>query len=170
MQKMKVDYREYFAETMEVMCEKGLLLVTQGRDKKPNIMTIGWGTIGAIWGRPVFIVLVRPSRHTYRLLEEVSEFTVNVPSAKMAEAASHCGTVSGREHDKFSELKLTPVPIEELQVSIIRECTIHYACRVLHRHHLLPEMLDEAVKPRYYPQGDFHQVYYGEIVAAYANP
>ena len=56
--------------------EEGLLLVTTGADGKANIMTIGWGTIGCIWSRPVFIVLVRPSRHTYSRLEQVSDFTV----------------------------------------------------------------------------------------------
>ena len=60
MAKVKIDYKEVFAETMERMCDDGLLLVSQGKDNKPNIMTIGWGTIGSIWGKPTFIVLVRP--------------------------------------------------------------------------------------------------------------
>ena len=107
MAKIKVDYKDYFAETIERMCEDGLLLVAHGKEGKANIMTIGWGTIGSIWGRPTFIVLVRPSRYTYSRLEEVEEFTVNVPSKSLARAVLHCGTVSGREHDKFKEMNLT---------------------------------------------------------------
>lgn len=40
----------------------GVFLVTQGKERKPNIMTIGWMQGGIIWGRPIISVLVRPSR------------------------------------------------------------------------------------------------------------
>ncbi|MCE5185835.1 MAG: flavin reductase family protein [Planctomycetaceae bacterium] len=169
MGKIQVDYTDCFRETMEAMRGQGLLLVTRGKDRKPNIMTIAWGTIGEIWGRPVFIVLVRPSRHTFKLLAEREEFTVNVPSANLAKAAEHCGSVSGREHDKFKEMKLTAMTVAEADTPIIKECRIHYVCRVLHQNDLLPETLNGAVKERFYPQGDFHRVYYGQILAAYAE-
>jgi len=68
----KVDFRydECLKETLEVMGGRGLLLVSVDKDGKPNAMTIGWGTIGIIWGKPIFAVLVRPSRYTYGLIEE----------------------------------------------------------------------------------------------------
>ena len=104
MAKVRARYTDYFAQTIQRMREDGLLLVTQGTDGKPNVMTIGWGTMGVIWSRPIFIVLVRPSRYTYSRLEEISDFTVNVPPRELAAAASHCGTVSGRDHDKWPGL------------------------------------------------------------------
>jgi flavin reductase (DIM6/NTAB) family NADH-FMN oxidoreductase RutF len=146
-----------------------LLLVTQGKDGKPNVMTIGWGTIGAIWSRPIFIVLVRPSRYTYSRLEEMSDFTVNVLPLELAAAASHCGTVSGRDHDKFQEMHLTAVASREVRAPIIQECIVHYECRTLHRNDLEPDALAQAVRDEAYPNGDFHRVYFGEIVAAYAD-
>ena len=48
MPKVAVRYMDYFAQTMRRMREDGLLLVTAGADGKPNVMTIGWGTIGSI--------------------------------------------------------------------------------------------------------------------------
>ncbi len=57
MAKVAVRYADYFAQTIQRMREDGLLLVTLGADGKPNVMTIGWGTIGSIWARPVFIVM-----------------------------------------------------------------------------------------------------------------
>ena len=104
MAKVKVRYTDYFAQTIQRMREDGLLLVTMGADAKANVMTIGWGMMGCIWARPLFIVLVRPSRHTYTRLEQVGDFTVNVPPRELAAAVSHCGTVSGRDHDKFQEM------------------------------------------------------------------
>ena len=169
MAKIKVDYKDYFAETIERMCEDGLLLVAHGKEGKANIMTIGWGTIGSIWGRPTFIVLVRPSRYTYSRLEEIEEFTVNVPSKDLAKAALHCGTVSGRDHDKFKEMNLTETASQEVKVPIIEECHINYECRSIHKNDLIPEMLDEMVKEEAYPEGDFHRVYFGEILATYVD-
>ena len=86
MAKVQVKFTDYFAQTIQRMREDGLLLVSTGTDGKANVMTIGWGTIGCIWSRPVFIVLVRPSRYTYSRLEQVSDFTVNVPPPELADS------------------------------------------------------------------------------------
>ena len=169
MAKIKVNYKDFFAETVERMCDDGLLLVTKGKDNKANVMTIGWGTIGTIWAKPIFIVLVRPSRYSYSLLEQVDEFTVNVPSKELAKAALHCGTVSGRDNDKFKDMNLTEIASKEIQVPIIEECHINYECRTLHKNDLIPEMLDPGVKEQFYPKGDFHRLYFGEILATYAG-
>ncbi len=144
-------------------------MVTLGKDGKPNVMTIGWGTIGLVWGRPVFIVFVRPSRYTYSRLEQVEEFTVNVPTEQMGKAAEYCGKVSGRDHDKFKQANLTIVPGKKVKVPVIDECFISYECRVLHTNDLIPERLSGVVKKEFYPKGDFHRVYFGQILTVYAD-
>ncbi len=169
MAKKTVRYSEYFAQTMQRMRQDGLLLVSADAAGKPNVMTIGWGAIGSIWGRPVFIVLVRPSRHTYSRLEELGEFTVNVPPKELAGAVNLCGTLSGRKHDKFREAGLTCIPARQVRPPAIAECVVHYECRTLHRNDVDPEALVQAVRDDSYPSGDFHRVYFGEIVAAYAD-
>ena len=170
MSKVTIRYTDYFAETMRRMREDGLLLTSVGRDGKPNVMTIGWGTIGSIWGRPVWIVLVRPSRYSYSRLEEVREFTVNVPAAGLSEAVALCGKVSGRDRDKFQEAGLTILPGREVRPPAIQECVVHYECRTIHFNDLNPDSLPQAILDDAYPQDDFHRIYYGEIVAAYADP
>ena len=170
MPKVAVRYTDYFAQTMRRMREDGLLLVTAGADGKPNVMTIGWGTIGSIWSRPVFLVLVRHSRYSYTRLEETAgDFTVNVPPRELAEAVARCGTVSGRDRDKFLENRLTPVPSRQVRPPIIQECVVHYECRTLHRSDMAPDTLAQAVQDEFYAQGDYHRVYFGEIVAVYAD-
>lgn len=169
MAKVLVRYTDYFAQTIQRMREDGLLLVTLGADGKPNVMTIGWGTVGSIWSRSIFIVLVRPSRHTYSRLEQIGDFTVNVPPRELSAAVSHCGTVSGRDHNKFQEMQLTPMPSREVRPPVIKECVVHYECRTLHRNDLEPKALVQAVSEEFYASGDFHRVYFGEIVSAYAD-
>ena len=169
MAKVTIHYTDFFAETMQRMREDGLLLVTASADGKPNVMTIGWGTIGSIWARPTFVVLVRPSRFTFRRLEETGDFTVNVPPPELTDAVSRCGTVSGRDHDKFQENRLTLLPSRQVRPPVIKECLIHYECRTLHRNDVVPEAVVQSVLDDAYREGDFHRIYFGEIVAAYAD-
>ena len=169
MSKVTVDYTDYFAGTMKRMRKDGLLLVTVGADGKPNVMTIGWGAVGIMWGQPVFVVIVRPSRYTYSRLEQVNEFTVNVPPKELAEAVLHCGTVSGRNNNKFKEMGFTAVQAKTVKAPIIQQCVVHYECRVVHEKQVAPELLDKTIIEKIYPQGDFHRIYDGLILATYAD-
>ena len=169
MSKVTIDYTDYFACMIKRMRADGLLMVTTGVEGKTNVMTIGWGTVGILWSLPVFVVLVRPSRYTYSRLEEVDEFTVNVPSKELAKAALHCGTVSGRDNDKFKDMGFTPVQGIKVKVPIIQECVMHYECRTVHENNVIPEALDKTIINSAYPQGDFHKIYYGQILATYAD-
>lgn len=169
MPKVTIRYTDYFAEVMRRLREDGLLLATVDASGKPNVMTIGWASIGSVWARPLMIVLVRPSRHSYSRLEEVSDFTVNVPPRELAESVAHCGKVSGRDHEKFAECGLTVTRSREVRAPIIEQCVVHYECRTVHRNDLDPGALTQAIVDQFYPQGDFHRVFFGEIVAAYAD-
>ena len=169
MAKVSMAYTDYFPQIIERMGEDGLLLVSTGTDGKPNVMTIGWGTIGSIWARPIFVVLVRHSRHTYNQMEQVSDFTVNVLPRELAEAASLCGTVSGREHNKFQEAQLTPIPGREVRSPVIKECVVHYECRTVNRVDMAPDALVQSLRQQFYKNDDFHRIYFGEIVSAYAD-
>ena len=54
------------------ICEqtgKGILVTTKVGDKV-NSMTIGWGTLGIEWGKPIYTVFVRESRYTKEMLEK----------------------------------------------------------------------------------------------------
>ncbi|MCD6264171.1 hypothetical protein J7L60_07190 [Candidatus Bathyarchaeota archaeon] len=44
MGKVRVETFKYLDETIKRMRSGGLLLVSVGRDGRPNVMTIGWGS------------------------------------------------------------------------------------------------------------------------------
>jgi flavin reductase (DIM6/NTAB) family NADH-FMN oxidoreductase RutF len=167
--KVQVHYDSLLKETLEAMTSMGLLLVAQGKSGKPNAMTIGWGIIGSVWSRPVFTVLVRPSRYTYQLLEESGDFTVNVLLPKMKAAADLCGTASGRTRDKFAEAELTAVPGLHGKAPIIGESLIAYECRTIMTNDVPPERLDRAIRGSAYASGDFHRLYFGNILCVLAD-
>jgi flavin reductase (DIM6/NTAB) family NADH-FMN oxidoreductase RutF len=163
-----VPYTTRLAETLAALVDPGLLLVTKGHDGYLNAMTIGWGTVGPIWGKPIFVVLVRPSRFTHGLLSEGSSYTVCVPSPAMREAANFCGTKSGRSHKKFEELGFEPLASTQIDVPGIVGCPLIYECRPVHVNDVIPGNLTPEIQERAYPRGDFHRVYFGQILAVRA--
>lgn len=168
--KANVPYSEYLKPTFDRMRQDGILLVAQAPNGKPNVMTIGWGTVGVIWGKPVFIVLVRPSRYTYGLLEKSLEFTVNVQTPDMRKVAEYCGSRSGRDVDKFDSLNLTAIKSAYVNPPLIAECAIHYECQIIHRNDVEPDELARQVVTGCYTQNDFHRIYFGEILRTCIDP
>ncbi len=154
----------FLEETIRLLKNPGGLLVTGGKKKIPNVMAIGWAAVGIIWRKPIFTVLVRPSRYSYSLLNEHPEFTVNLPYPEMADLVNYCGSVSGRDHNKFQETNLTLEKAQKVSVPIINQCGLAYECRVVGTGEILSEALSEDIKLSLYQQGDFHRVYYGEIL------
>ena len=110
-------------------------------------------------------MLVRPSRYTYSLIEQSGDFTVNVLPSSLKEVAQYCGTVSGRDHDKFKEKGLTAVPSLKVKTPLIQECLLHVECRIVYRNDLIPSELAAPFVSTLYPKGDFHRLYFGEILA-----
>ena len=65
------------------MIDKDWLAVSAGTEGNMNLMTISWGTIGELWGKPVFTVFVSTSRYTHKFMEENDYFTVTHFPASM---------------------------------------------------------------------------------------
>jgi len=162
--KVSVGPMEYLPETLQALQHPGLLLVSLDRNRRPNVMTIGWGSIGVYWGKPIFVVPVRHSRYTFGCMEKTGDFTVNLLPRKLHDLAAFCGTVSGRDHDKFAEAKLTAVKSAEVTSPTIEECLLTYECRAVHANDVRPDALVSELRRACYPKGDYHKLYFGEIV------
>ena len=149
---------------------RGILLTTK-RGDEVNTMTIGWGTIGIEWGKPVFVAYVRESRHTRKLLDETGEFTVNIPLKDVdRNIISVCGTKSGRDMNKIEALGLNLEPGDKVDVPGILELPLTLECKVLFRNVQDESRLPEPIRSRFYTGGnnaDYHIAYYGEILGAY---
>lgn len=169
MARQDVAFDAYLVETLRAMHQHGLLLTTLDGDGRANTMAIGWGTPGIIWGKPIFTVFVRPSRHTYDLLEGNGDFTINVLPPSMKDVIEYCGTVSGRDADKFLEKHLTAVPARSVSAPVIDQSLITYECRTVHRNDLRPDALAVDIKDSAYAAGDYHRLYFGLILHVQAE-
>ena len=88
-------------------------LVTVGDEKKFNTMTVSWGGLGTIWGKPVATVYVRTSRYTHEFMDNYEYFTVSFYPEDKKKILGVLGSKSGRDIDKMHESGLTPVKAGE---------------------------------------------------------
>ena len=169
MSKEDIAYDHYFPQVNKILSSTGLLLASGHPDRPTNAMTIGWGNLGTTWGLPIWAVLVRPSRFTYDIMEDTGDFTVCVPGPDLAKAVAYCGCRSGRNEDKLAKLGLKVSSAREVTSGVIEACPIVYECKIVGKSDIVPEMLAQSVKADFYPQGDYHRVYFGQVLAAYAD-
>jgi len=165
------NYHETFYENSERFLKqlpKGVFITTKSLQDEVNTMTVAWGHIGVIWGRPVFIAYVRYSRHTYDLLLNAEDYTINVPEYNtLKQALKIAGTESGRDIDKFEKANLTLKPAKKVRSPVIADCDLHYECRMIYQQTQEPALINETIKQRYYKDHDTHIMFFGEIVDSY---
>ena len=174
--KREVDPFDYAGHICKAL--PGGILLTTKSGEKVNSMTIGWGTIGIDWSRPVFIAYVRESRYTKQMLEQNGEFTVNVPLDTVdRRTLSLCGRKSGRDMDKIQKLGLTLEEPLEISVPGIKELPLTLECRVIYKQQQDLSAIPEDILARYYPveedtlhpgsDRDYHIAYTAQILKAY---
>ena len=56
---------------------------------------------------------------------------VNIPQASQVELVDFCGTISGRDADKFARCGFTALPGQSVQAPLIAECPVNLECRVV---------------------------------------
>ena len=167
MSKRKIDFREYAGHIIKSL-RPGILITTKVGDKV-NSMTIGWGTLGVIWERPVFVAYVRQQRYTREMLDQCREFTVNIPMGDFRRnILGLCGSKSGRDMDKIAATELTPVEPEVIGVPGIKEFPLTLECRAIYRQEQESDQFNDEITRQFYTiETVDHICYYGEIVSAY---
>ncbi len=106
-----------------------VLISCGNSEEEYNLITISWvGTICT--NPPMCYISVRPERHSYDIIKKNMEFAINLTSEDMAYATDWCGVKSGKEFNKFSEMKLTPVKGEMINAPIIKESPLCIECKV----------------------------------------
>lgn len=165
---MAIEFMKHLDRSLKYLHRQGGFLTVKDKDGRENVMTISWGNIGFEWGRPIFTVLVRKSRFTHQIIENADEFTVSIPiSSKAKDKLAFAGTRTGEEMDKFAQGIITREKARTVGTSTVAEGDIIWECRIIYKHNVDPEVLsDEALKISY-RDGDYHSIYYGEIVDCY---
>lgn len=105
-------------------------LVSCGSNQEEyNIISIAWtGTVNSI--PPMCYVSIRKDRHSHHIIKENMDFVINYPTKDLVLAVDFCGRQSGRDYDKFKEMKLTPEKAQKVSAPVIKESPINIECKV----------------------------------------
>lgn len=129
-----------------------------------NTMTVGWGGLGTMWGRPFVQVVVRPIRYTYQFMEQYDSFTLCAFSEPYRKSMQLVGTRSGRDGDKIAEAGLTPIASTQVAAPGFAEAELIIECCKIYWSDMDPSHLLDAAIEDNYPHRHYHRIYYGEMV------
>ena len=148
-------------------------LCTAGTPEEYNTMTIGWGTLGTIWGPPmrgksIVTVFLRQSRRTSDILLKDENFTVTFFPEKYRDDLGQLGMKSGHNvPDKINLTKLTPKMLENAVG--FEEAELTFVCKKIYTTLMEKEDVPEFLRETLYHDGDLHYMFIGEVVDAFGT-
>lgn len=105
------------------------VMVSSGDMENSNIFTVAWtGIISS--NPPRTYISIQRTRHSYDIIKETGEFVINLTSEQLTKAMDYCGVKSGRDVDKFKEMKLTKEAADEVACPMIAEAPVNLECKV----------------------------------------
>ena len=138
-------------------------LVTAGTKEKFNSMTISWGSMGTIWGKPMITVFIRPTRYTYEFIKSNEYFTVSFFDEKYRDKLSLMGNKSGRDIDKVKETGFTPKFLDK--GITYEEASETFVLKKWYFQFMDASQIPDDVKKVYYTPGDEnHYMFIGLVV------
>lgn len=130
------------------------------KEGNDNLITVAW--TGTICSDPAMLYIsVRKERHSHKMLMETGEFVVNLTTNELAFATDYCGVRSGRDVDKWKEMKLTREASNVVKAPRIKESPVNIECKVkqvmeLGTHDMfMAEVVSVAADEKYMTDGRF---------------
>jgi flavin reductase (DIM6/NTAB) family NADH-FMN oxidoreductase RutF len=134
-----------------------------------NAMTVSWGSMGIMWGMPFVQIVVRPTRFTHRFTEEFDNFSLCAFPEVYREALKILGSQSGRDGDKIAVSGLTPVASQHITSPAFAEAELVLECRKIYSDKIDPAGFQDPAIEGNYSGGDYHRVYFGQILRIYGE-
>ena len=111
------------------------VMVSVGDMENSNIITVAW--TGVVCSDPAMVYIsVRPTRHSYEMIKNSKEFVINLTTEDLTFKTDWCGVKSGKNVDKFAEMKLTKQKAEFVKCPMIAESPISIECKVVEENDL----------------------------------
>ena len=131
-----------------------VLIGCRDKEGRDNLMTAAWA--GTICSDPVMVsVSIRKERYSHHIIENTGEFTISLTNRQLARATDFCGVRSGRNTDKFAEMKLTPLESTMIsapgvaQSPVVLECKVKEILRLGSHDMFIAEVVNVSVDGQY---------------------
>lgn len=154
-------------EAMKNINKNGAFL-TSGNKEKANTMSISWATMGHMWKKKIFAIVIADIRCTKKFIDSENTFTISVPyDGKMNHEIDLCGHMSGNEVNKeeYAGIKFTAGKC--VNSPVIDGCNMYYECKVLLKQKVDVNSINEELNLP--AEEKDYTMYYGEIVAEYCK-
>lgn len=168
----EISYKEFVVNPF-VSIGEDWVVVASGNEKDNNAMTISWGHIGSLWGSHFdgtasVVIYIRKSRYTDSFIDRNNYFTCSFFSQEYHKQLMYIGTHSGRDSDKMKEANLEVGAING--APYIKGARYVLLCKKVYKGEIKPEnFVDKTIIERWYNDGDFHNVYIGEVKKIFIN-
>jgi flavin reductase (DIM6/NTAB) family NADH-FMN oxidoreductase RutF len=151
--------------------EKGWFVLAAGDfpARKFNAMTVNWGSMGIMWGRPFVQTVVRPTRFTCGFTEAYDNFTLCAFPETFREALNILGSKSGRDTDKIAAAGLTPMASRLVSSPAFAEAELIFECRKIYASKIDPAGFQDPAIDSNYSGGDYHRVYFGQVLRIFGE-
>jgi flavin reductase (DIM6/NTAB) family NADH-FMN oxidoreductase RutF len=95
---------------------------------KPNYLTVAWFTM--VNPKPPYVLVAMNKAHfTNAGVKENRTFSINIPTAEIADRTDYCGLVSGHRFDKSKVFETFYGKLET--APMIRECACNVECKLI---------------------------------------
>lgn len=162
----EISYKDLELNPFTSIGKDAFLLCTESKEGR-NIMTVGWASLGFLWGRPTITIYVRPTRYTHKILENSSTFSCVFLSKEYKKVISYAGTASGSYEDKIkgSGLSLKTINDEKTGKSYFtfKEADLTLTCTKAYKADLKEKNFIDKTIITHYPEKDFHTEYIAYI-------
>lgn len=128
-----------------------LVLVTSHYQEKDNVMTVAWES-PLSFDPPLHGILVSPKRFSHDMILKSGDFGLNFMDTDSRRAVKICGSMSGKDKDKFGITGLTREKAKRIKAPLIGEAICQLECKVID----------------YVETGD-HTLFIGKVLAARAR-
>lgn len=164
-----LDVTQYWPENPFTWFKGTGLLLAAGDRESNNAMTIGWGSLGNVWGQignATVTVYVAEARYTFGFMEKYDYFTVMAFGPEYDGVLHYMGTHSGRDGDKAAALGLHTLYTEH-GTPYYAEASLVLECETIYRAPFERKGMSESVRKFYdnFPAG-VHHIYIGNIISA----
>ncbi len=158
----KIDPKELSQNVFSAIGDQWML-ITAGTKERCNTMTASWGGLGILWSVPMATIYIRPQRYTKQFVDENEYFTLAFFGPEWKQQLALCGTRSGRDVDKVKECGFTAAASDTGAAPYFEEAELVLVCRKRMVMPMDPAAIPADVKEHHY-EGDYHDIYWGEIV------
>jgi flavin reductase (DIM6/NTAB) family NADH-FMN oxidoreductase RutF len=107
-----------------------VVLLTTAAAGRANVMTLSWHMM-VEFTPPLIACIVSSADFSHAALRATRECVIAIPPADLAETVVGIGNVSGRDHDKFAQFRLTAKPAAQVGAPLVDDCFANLECRVV---------------------------------------